>query len=74
MKDNENNGLTLDAQRPFTFGIGSQGDLNIGFYLSGIPTYIVVPANEVQTLRNGLNQSKTIQETLSVKKPPQGAH
>lgn len=74
MKDNENKGMTLDVQLPFNFGISPQGDLNIGFYLSGIPTYIVVPSNEVKTLRNCLNQCKTIQETLSVKIPPQGAH
>jgi hypothetical protein len=64
----------MDAKPPFTFGIGLQGELVVGFSLSGLPMFLVIPAEELETLRRGLEQSRTIQETLSAKLPPQGAH
>lgn len=72
--ENQTNGFTLDAKPPFTFGIGLQGELVVGFYLQGIPAYVVIPASELKTLRNGLDQSKAIQETLSAKPPTQSTH
>ena len=67
-------GITLDAKPPFTFGLGMQGELQVGFSLSGVPMVLVIPAEELKTLQRGLEQSKTIRETLAAKPPPQGAH
>ena len=67
-------GITLDAKPPFTFGIGTQGELVVGFSLSGLPVHLVIPAEELETLQRGLEQSRTIRDTLSAKRPPQGAH
>jgi hypothetical protein len=68
------NGITLDAQPPFTFGLGLQGELQIGFVLSGVSAFLVIPAEELGTLQRGLNDTQTIRDTLSAKPPPQGAH
>lgn len=83
MKEEEikNKGANITANPPFTFGIGLQGELIIGFVGGYLPPdntpirlHLSIPSEELPILRNGLNESKTIQETLSVKKPPQGAH
>jgi len=67
-------GITIDAKPPFTFGIGLQGEVIVGFSLSGLPAHIVIPSTELETLRNGLEQSRTIQETLAAKPPTQSTH
>ena len=69
-----NSGMTIDAKPPFTFGIGLQGELLIGFSLAGLSAHLVIPAGELEGLRLGLENSKTIRETLSAKTPVQGAH
>lgn len=72
--DENPSGITIDAKPPFTFGIGLQGEVIVGFSLSGLPAYLVIPATELETLRNGLDQSKMIQETLAAKSPTQSTH
>jgi hypothetical protein len=44
---------TLDVKPPFTFGLGIQGELQISFFLSGVKLFLVIPAEEVETLRLG---------------------
>jgi hypothetical protein len=66
--------IGLDAQPPFTFGIGLQGELQIGFSLSGVSVFLLIPAEELGTLQRGLNDTQTIRDTLAAKPPPQGAH
>ena len=73
-EDGSNVGLTLDAKPPFTFGIGLRGELVIRFSLSGISTSLVIPAEELGTLERGLEQSRTIRDTLAAKPPTQSRH
>ena len=49
--------FNIDAQAPFTFGIGLEGELVVGFSLSGIRAHIVIPAEELGTLERGLERS-----------------
>jgi hypothetical protein len=51
-----------------------QGGLMVGFSLSGVSAHLVIPAEELETLRRGLDQTRTIRDTLSARPPPQGAH
>ncbi len=76
MSENEQStqNITFDAKPPFTFGLGLQGELLIGFSLSGLSANLVIPAEELDRLQRALEQSKTIRETLAAKAPTQGAH
>lgn len=68
----------LPAQSPFGFGLTPEGALWIEFDLGGqgpaIHSGIQIPAEELLSLRKGLELTKTIQETLSVKSPKSGPH
>ena len=73
-EDISGHAVTIDARAPFNFGIGLQGELVVGFSLSGIRAYIVIPAEELGALERGLEQSRTIRDALIAKAPPQGPH
>jgi len=78
--DDASLGVTIVANPPFTFGIGLQGELLIGWVQAILPdgrplrAHLVIPAEELPRLQRGLEQSKTIRETLAAKPPKQGAH
>lgn len=69
------------AQRPIVFHITTEGELSIEYAVQfGFPDApqvrlgLVIPAEEVKTLRRGLAQIGTMQDTLSAKRPNPGAH
>jgi hypothetical protein len=73
----------FDVHPPFSFALTTKGELTVewGQYVSpGVPDGpvirmgIVIPAEEVKTLRRGLAATETIRETLAAKEPDQGAH
>ncbi len=73
----------FEVQRPISFALTTKGELTVEwghFVVPGSPDSpvvrmgFVIPAEEVQTLRQCLVESQTIQETLSAKEPEQGAH
>lgn len=81
MADNEAPSGTLIAEPPFSFGIGLQGELIIGFVGGYLPPdgqplrlHLTIPAEELATLLSGLQQSQAIRDLLSVKAPTQSAH
>jgi hypothetical protein len=80
MSDTSQSKLTVPSQAPYTFGLGSQGELIIGWSAGSLPDgtelrmHLVIPAEELEPLRRGLKESQTIGEMLSLKPPPQGAH
>jgi hypothetical protein len=76
------------AGPPIQFGLTVTGDLTVewGLPLEQIPSHlrnvelpairlgVVIPAEQVKILRQCLEVTQTIQETLSAKEPEQGAH
>jgi hypothetical protein len=85
MSDQDENGASplpttwWDAQGPFSFALTTEGALTVEWWLriaGGPPLRIgvVIPPEEVKTLRRGLQESETIQETLSARRPTRGAH
>lgn len=71
----------LSAEAPFRFGLTTEGDLWVEFdqkfgstSLPPVPMGIRIPRAELKALRVGLGMTQTIEETLSAKRPPQGAH
>jgi hypothetical protein len=77
----------LSAGRPLEFGLTTEGELTVEWELvlpqspllsqTELPRSrlgIVIPAEEVKILRRCLEETQTIQETLSAKEPTQGAH
>jgi hypothetical protein len=71
----------LGAQAPFAFFLTTEGALTVEWGVAlapGLPSVarlgIVIPAEELEALRRGLEESKTIRETLAAKPPAQGAH
>lgn len=79
--DAKEHGATLTAHPPFSFGLGLQGELIIGFVGGYMPPdntpirmFLTVPAEELPALQRGLNESKGIRDTLSAKEPKQGPH
>jgi hypothetical protein len=70
----------IDARPPFVYALTTKGELTIEWGIDlplGAPQVrmgVVIPAGEVETLRRCLEVTQTIQETLSAKKPEQGAH
>ncbi len=70
--DIKKQGASINAQPPFTFGIGLQGELIIGFVGGYIPPnntpirlHLSVPAEELPILLRGLTESKDIRNLLS---------
>jgi hypothetical protein len=70
--DIDNKGASINAWPPFTFGIGLQGELIIGFVGGYLPPdgkplrlHLSVPTAELPTLIRGLNESKDIRDLLS---------
>ena len=77
----KNKGASLNAGPPFTFGIGLQGELIIGFVGGYLPPdntpirmHLSVPAAELPTLLRGLTESKDIRDLLAAKPPTQSDH
>jgi hypothetical protein len=68
----------LETHRPFVFGVTQEGELTVEWSLPTVDgdlrLGVVIPVEEVKTLARGLQENKTIQETLSAKPPMQGAH
>lgn len=71
----------LIAQSPVSFGLTTEGDLQIEYGLStGLPGAadvrmgLVIPAAELESLRRGLEATETIRETLSAKPSGSGPH
>ena len=73
----------IDVHPPFSFGLTAKGELvvewaqPVALGVLDVPVIrisIVIPAEEVRTLRLCLEESRTIQETLSATEPEQGAH
>jgi hypothetical protein len=73
--------------KPIIFGLTTTGDLTVewevvvpgssltpGIELRRSRLGIVIPAEESKTLRRHLEETQTIQETLSAKEPEPGAH
>ena len=73
-------GVSINAQPPFDFGIGLQGELIISWVAGGLPDgtslrmHLSVPAEELPVLRRGLDESKSIQKVLAAKPPTQSTH
>lgn len=71
---------TLLAQSPLTFGIGSEGELVIGWTVGEaedgrtIRLYVVIPAGSIESLRHYLQETQTSQEMLAAKPPTQSSH
>jgi len=69
-----------DAQAPFAYGLTQEGALTVQWSYAPIPGGpqlrfgIVLPAEEVKILRQALQVLGTTQETLTAKRPAQGAH
>ena len=77
----------LPVGRPLEFGLTTKGELTVEWELV-LPQSpllsqtelarsrlgIVIPAEQVKTLRRCLEESRTIQETLAATEPKQGAH
>ena len=73
-------GVSINAQPPFMFGIGLQGEIIISWLAGNLPDgvnlrmHLSIPAEELPVLRRGLDESKSIQETLVAKPPTQAKH
>lgn len=67
--------LTMPSQPPYSYGIGLQGELIIGFVAAHLPngsevrTHLVLPQEELEKLRHFLNQTTDIQKTLAATPP-----
>jgi hypothetical protein len=74
------NGATIMSAPPYTYSLGLEGELIIGWTMGELPNgtpirmHLVLPAEEAGYLKKCLDAGKTIQETLAVKRPKQGAH
>ena len=77
---NSEKGLTINAQPPFAFGIGLNGELIISWRAGNLPEgtvirmHLSIPAEELPTLRRGLEESTAIQQTLAAKPPTGSKH
>ena len=69
--------MAVDAVGPFTFGIGLQGEVVVGYHLRQtgdlLKFHLVIPPQEVQVLRRCLSEGR-IQETLAAVPPTQSKH
>jgi hypothetical protein len=73
-------GVSINAEPPFTYGIGLQGELIISWKVGNLPEhlplrmYLSIPAEHLPGLRRGLEETRAVQETLAAKPPTGSAH